>query len=441
MIHSLPRRSTRTKRPQRHCEFSVSLPLEIELLILDEFVDDTVRLRRFCRICRAWGAHAQSLLFRDVCVRYRTAAPFLALLKTGDVGRHISTLSVIEGSHWERVYDQPSLLDAIAPLLAKTMPNVRTLLISYRSFVRLAQLPPETHWGGISRLQVRFCKFADSDTLVAFIASFPRLESLDVFQCCTQDVRLGAKPAPLRSPIVMPGWHLKYLALGEFPQNALLDWMVAAPTEITVDHLRILSLGPDASSFNALLAKIGEGLRELEVPGMHRWVLGPEVPLSICPCVALTTLTFSERSAYDLGRGIISVLAQVAAPRLATVAFQIHLNTGFLDIPWEEVGGALSTDAFRGLEAAAFSIWGGPFEDALLTRYDEAVLLMAERLPRLAARGLLHFSYAEDTTRTVYVPPAQEEEPLRESLRTRISRRVSGWLTRPRRTAVYTIDL
>jgi hypothetical protein len=121
--------------------------------------------------------------------------------------------------------------------------------------------------------------------MVAFIASFPRLESLDIFQCYTQDldVDAGSKPAQLRGAVPMPAWHLKYLAFGEFPQNSLIDWMVSETTEFAVDHFRILSLGPDASAFNSLLSKIGGGLRHLELPGMHRWVPGPGTYIIAAP--------------------------------------------------------------------------------------------------------------------------------------------------------------
>ncbi|KAJ7108245.1 hypothetical protein C8R44DRAFT_298570 [Mycena epipterygia] len=275
LISSLRRRRNRPEITQRPT-FSVSLPLEIELLFVDQFAGETIQLRELCRVSRMWAAQAQSLLFREVYVRYKNIGPFLALLQTSNnIGRYIVVLNLIEGSHWHSIWhrgnDQPNLLDSIVAVLADAMPNVRTLDISYRDFGRVLDVRPATNWGAISRLQVRFCKFASTDIMVAFIASFPRLESLDIFQCYTQDVRASAE----RSEIRMPAWHLRYLAFGEFPQNALIDWIVGDPAEIVVDHFRILSLGPDASSFNALLAKIGGGLRHLEVPGMHRWITGP----------------------------------------------------------------------------------------------------------------------------------------------------------------------
>ncbi|KAJ7448345.1 hypothetical protein FB451DRAFT_764589 [Mycena latifolia] len=420
-IHSLRRLRTNTTSLRRG--FSVSLPLEIEFLIIDEFEGDTLRLRLLCRICRAWAAHAQSLLFRTVSVRTSTTAGFLALLNNSSVTQHISALNIFKGSHWQGVYaKQPDVLDALAPLLPAALPSLRALDISHRVFQR-AEAPPAERWGAISRLQLRFCRFATSDTLLLFLAAFPRLESLDIFQCHIR----GAVAPP--SEIPLPAWRLAYLALGEFPYTPLVAWLAAAPTDLAVAHLRILSLGPDASAFNALLAKIGAGLRRLEVPGMNRWLQGPEVPLSLRPCTALVALTFSERSAYDLGRGILSVLSHVSSPVLATIAFQVHLNAGYLDFLWEDVAAALPA----GLAAVEFSLWGAPpaAEFALLAPYDEAVLVLRDRLSGLTRKGLLRFRHADETVRAADVsPPSAAEDPPRPALQTRLSRRVSRWMGR-----------
>jgi hypothetical protein len=196
---------------------------------------------------------------------------FLAVIKTrSDLGRHILTLIVTEATQWPPREDLPSALDAIGAILPKKLPNVRSLDISFRSF-QPKDVQPAKGWASISRLQLRFCRFTSSDGMVAFIASFPRLESLDVFQCYASDaVPVAQRP----SAVPMPAWHLKYLALGEFPRNGLIEWMVATPAAFAVDHLRILSLGPDATSFNALLDKIGDGLQHLELPRMYQRARG-----------------------------------------------------------------------------------------------------------------------------------------------------------------------
>ncbi|KAJ6451829.1 hypothetical protein C8R47DRAFT_1169711 [Mycena vitilis] len=453
ILHSLRRKSV-LPRPQTG-SVSARVPLEIEFLVIDQFDGDVVRLRQLCSISRAWAAHAQSLLFRDVYVRCNNIKGFLAVIQSKrQLGRHVVTLHVIEGSQWSA--SQPgnlSVLDAISPLVVDKMKSLHTLDLRYRWFSTAPALGCE----GISQLQVRFCRFATIDIMVAFIASFPRLESLDIFQCYTQDIHAGVKPS-LQRRIRMPAWHLKYLAFGEFPQNALIDWMVDEPAELMVDHFRILSLGPDASAFNALLDKIGGGLQRLELPEMHRWVTGPganlcsgshecdsnrivEVALSIRACTSLRALCFSERSAYDLGRGIISVLKQTTSPCLATVTFQIHLNTGYLDIPWEEVEGVLTGPTFTHLNAVVFNMWGGPFEYAVLTPYQEAVSLMRERMVLLEERGMLRFTYADDTQAMTQMFRSVEKHLPPLTLRQRAYRRVARWMGRGERREVALITL
>ncbi|KAJ7477399.1 hypothetical protein FB451DRAFT_1396386 [Mycena latifolia] len=419
-IHSL--RRLRTNTTSLRCGFSVSLPLEIEFRIIDEFEGDTLRLRLLCRICRAWAAHAQPLFFRTVTVRTSTTEGFLGLLNNSSVTQHISALNIVKESYWQSDYaKRPDVLDALAPLLPAAFPNLRALDISNRVFQR-AEALPEERWGAISRLQLRFCRFATSDTLLLFLAAFSRLECLDVFQCHI----LGAVAPP--SDIPQPAWRLTYLALGEFLYTPLVAWLAAAPTDLAVAHLRILSLGPDASAFNALLAKIGAGLRRLEVPGMNCWRQGPKVPLSLRRCTALVALTFSQRSAYDLGRGIPSVLSHISSPVLSTITFQVHLNEGYLDFLWEDVAAALPA----WLAAVEFSLWGAPpaAESALLAPYDEAVLVLTDRLSGLARKGLLRFRHADETMRAAVVAPSPVAEDPPRTLRSRLSRRLSGWIGR-----------
>ncbi|KAJ6453793.1 hypothetical protein C8R45DRAFT_1112343 [Mycena sanguinolenta] len=410
-------------------------PMEIEFLVIDHFEGDTIQLRDLCLVSRAWASHAQSLLFRTVYVRYRNFKSFLAVLETrSDLGRYIVTLNIVEGTRWVQTEHQSSVLDAIGPVLADKMCNLRTLDLSYKYFDRWS-VQAAAGWSSISRLQVRFCRFATANSMLSFFAAFPRLESLDVFQCLAGD----NPAAQLRNEVPVPAWHLRYLAFGEFPQNTLTDWLATDPGELTVDYFRILSLGPDASSFNALLKKVGGGLRHLELPSMYRVrLLGQEVPLSIRDCTALTKLSFSERGALDPGRGIISLLSQVCSPNLTTVSFEIYLKTGHLDMPWEEVDDVLTTDAFGKLEKVIFNMWGGPFEYRGISSFDETVLLMEDRLVLLAARGLLGFNAAEDVPRlAVITQPQYRYVPMKNW----ISRKIAGWMGRRDRRSIALITL
>ncbi|KAJ7254972.1 hypothetical protein B0H12DRAFT_1233241 [Mycena haematopus] len=383
--------------------------MEIEFLIIDQFEGDTVQLRDFCLVSRAWASYSQSLLFRNVYVRSRNFMRFLAVLETtNDLGRHIVTLNVTDGTRWAQSEDRSSVLDAIRPILANKLCNLQTLDLSYKYFHR-ESVQPTAGWASISRLQVRFCRFATANNMFAFFAAFPRLKSLDVFQCLA-----GDNAAHRRNAIPVPPWHLEYLAFGEFPQNTITGWIAAESAEITVDYFRILSLGPDASSFNAVLKKIGNGLRRLELPSMYRVgvALGPDVPLSIRDCTALTTLSFSERGAFDPGRSITSLLSQVRSANLTTVSFELHFKTVHLDMLWEGVDNVLTTDTFGNLEKVVFNMWGEPFEYGGIPPFEEAVLLMEERLVLLQARGLLRFNAPDDAPQVgVVVPPQPRHVP------------------------------
>ncbi|KAJ6549621.1 hypothetical protein DFH09DRAFT_615894 [Mycena vulgaris] len=172
------RRSLHRSVSRRRLEdFSVSLPLELELRIIDEFDCETMKLRELCHVCRAWAAHAQSLLFRDVHVRYKNLAPFLALLKTDRIRQYIGAVNVIEEADRWGAEGQAGVLDTIGPILGRRVPNLHTLYISYRHF---AAVQPAVQWGAISRLHLRFCRFATTNMIVAFVAAFPRLRDLPV---------------------------------------------------------------------------------------------------------------------------------------------------------------------------------------------------------------------------------------------------------------------
>ncbi|KAF8182412.1 hypothetical protein K438DRAFT_1840182 [Mycena galopus ATCC 62051] len=406
---------------------------QLEFLILDHFKGDTIQLRHFCLVSHAWATHAQSLLFRIMYVRPSNLKRFLAVLQTrNNLGRHIVALRVIEGIYWSAREEHSTVLEALGHVLAERLPNLRILDLSYKHF-KFEAAQSATWWTSISRLHVRFSQFPTAEGMIAFIAAFPRLESLDVFQCSVGDRHHRLPATEWRSSIPVPAWHLKYLALEAFPRNTIIDWMAADQATIAVDYLRILSLGPDASSFNALLQKVGGGLQHLELPAIHHYnnlTQGLEVALSIRACTALTTLNFSERGAFDPGRGLISLLSQVSSRSLTTISFEIYLRGGgHLDMPWEDIENMLSRDTFGTLKAVKFNVWGGQCDsdDRDMTLYNEAVMLMQHRLALSAARGLLQFKLAADDTLTPYafVPPK-----ARTTLRKRTWRKIAGWLGR-----------
>ncbi|KAK7062505.1 hypothetical protein R3P38DRAFT_2835495 [Favolaschia claudopus] len=392
----------RTQSKPRQLSFSVCLPTEIQFSIIDHFEGDILRLRRLCLICRAWASHAQLLLFGEVSLRHDNYECFLALLSTRDhLGRSVLCLHI---SGW-RLWNEPKLciLDSIS--LATSLPSLHALDLSH---INLAPgdvaIESGLQWSLISKLQIRFSKFTTNEAMITFIALFSRLQSLEVVQCRIEVLASNARPGALQRRIVLPEWHLKYLAFGEFPHIPLIDWMSQEPAELRVDHLRILSVGTDASALNGLLRKIGGQLKHLELPELTSRGRGQQVALSIKPCVVLSTLTFSERSSYDRGHGIIHTLLDIASPSLLrTVCFDIHLDAGYRDTLWEAIENVLIADgAFSALTTVEFRMSGIADGRAslnkLLTAGEHAVFLMKERLPILEARGLLRFHFESAPT-------------------------------------------
>ncbi|KAJ7208302.1 hypothetical protein GGX14DRAFT_454337 [Mycena pura] len=370
---SLGRRrlDARATLPPHH----TTLPLEIQLSILDEFEGQTIELRELCRVCLAWAEYAQAMLFRSIGVRSESEDKkrFLAVLNTKrNIGRHVVALRLSGNRIWRVEFNHlryyKSTLDELDHALIEQLPGVRTLDLVYKHLSATSgpgALQPSTKWAAISRLHLRHCCFGNVDALIALVAAFPRLESLDIamdgdLECPDSHFTPTEPPAQPRSSIRMPAWHLKYLALGHFRLDEFIDWMAAEPATLAVDHLRIVYIGSDVSVFNALLRKIGGRLRHLDLPDIPRWGGDrSDVPLSIRPCTALTALTFRARGPIgDPRPGILSVLAQVASapPSITTVSFQVIPHWLGNDFPWEEVDARLTANAFAFLHHVEFQI-------------------------------------------------------------------------------------
>ncbi|KAJ7056082.1 hypothetical protein C8F01DRAFT_1156775 [Mycena amicta] len=400
------------------------LPLELHFLIIDQFASDSAQLRNASLVCLAWAAHVQSILFRTVSVRSQTTQRFVAALSTTrDLGRYVTKLDVKEAGVWDHTVFHDKL------------PNLRTLCVTHGAFT-----PQPEMYSRITSLTLRFCRFATAAHMLSFIAGFQALESLEVFQCSLQ---LYADPRMPQNPPAVVDWSLKHLAIGAHPQNPLIEWLASPSVSMSLERLRILSLGHDASSFNTLLAKVGSGLTHLEVPGTPRRQStgGSEIPLSLRLCTSLSVLTFSERSPAELSRGVISAFSQLRTTStthsLTAIAFKVQLNTTYLDVPWEEIEisilGEGSPDLFSNLRTVTLHLWGSLLpRNQGISYFDEAVLLLEDRMVLLEARGLLRFLSEEDgeeekvSSRSSL--PNEERNTARQ--RSGISSRLSSWFIR-----------
>ncbi|KAJ7189395.1 hypothetical protein GGX14DRAFT_408855 [Mycena pura] len=323
-------------RPAQHA-YSAALPLEIQFVIIDEFEDQTADLRErraVPRVSRVGRKRAIAAL-----PQHLRAVRAQVLNTKHNLGRQ-----VINDSVWWTDLHHFRLLEELALTGIEQLPHLRTLDFSHT--FRAA------------------CDYAICDL------AHPHLESLYICHCDWKDTF-----SQLRSAIARLAWHLKYLALRYIQESTFFDWLVAEPAALTVDHFRIMSVEPNASTLNAVLGRIGDGLRRLELPGMHYWVgvpdsLPTEVPLSVRDCTALTTLTFSGERFLSFGTSIPSVLAPVAStsPPLTAVFFHIPLNTRYFDVP---------------------------ASSAVFAPYAMAVLHMKCRMGLLQACGLLQFVDAD----------------------------------------------
>ncbi|KAJ7744398.1 hypothetical protein B0H16DRAFT_1889665 [Mycena metata] len=344
---------------------TISLPLELEFLVIDQFQGDTPRLRILCWICRSWARHAQSLLFSNINVEGKTSAALLTLLKRrSHLAGYITALHITPVSR-----NPPELLSQL--IMLGRLPNLNAVDVAHNYFRGGSDPLDVTVWAAISRLRLHNCKFETIEMMFEFIASFPRLGFLNVSYCDTQ-----TSARVLHREIPMPSWRLKHLELTPFP--ALISWMVHQPVKLVVQSFRIVSLGADASAINALLSKIGGSLRNLELP----WMYSPDAQMSehpelisLRPCAVLTTVTFGERNTYYLGRGVITILSHIASPLLllSTVSFEIRLDQGYLDIPWEEVEAVLMAHCLSTLSVVVVKISSGSFQYSVVTPYERAV--------------------------------------------------------------------
>lgn len=228
---------------------SVYLPVELQFLILDEFADDNLELRRLSIICRAWAAHSQSIIFQGVWVSYTTAQRLLALFQNSPhLGAYVHTLRVVERS--------VPILEQLVERFTDVMPNVRTLDLLYR------KLGPDvdfTHFEcfadaltHITHLRVR-----TADNMLHFIGLFPRLQALEILG----NYAMIAKPS---TPPPPPPRHLRYLALGHiFGSGIVIAWLASGT--VRVDALRISSWGYDSVPLKSLLIKIGGSLQRLHL--------------------------------------------------------------------------------------------------------------------------------------------------------------------------------
>ncbi|KAJ7615343.1 hypothetical protein FB45DRAFT_873441 [Roridomyces roridus] len=390
------------------------LPLELQFQIIDDFTSDVPTLHDLCRVSRSWAAHAQSILFRSVTIKWHNWLTLLEHLKANPhLGTHVVSL---------RVWGQ---IDVIGPALADHMPNLRELDVQDRLFGRIEVVSP-AKCASIVRLRLDGRAFADTETMFSFLSRFVHLKSLEISRCPIKEgVPLNAGSMRFKR-MLHPPWNLNYLALDEYPQSAIVQWLLSSNEELVVDHLRILARRKDASALNALLRKIGGSIRRLDLPstfldppntfdpfifvnppvylqgdGTGGYLFSPSLQfLNVGPadmiftahCIALEHLTFHERLR---GHPILAQLSQLSSTHhssLSKVSFTIHSDDDCTRIAWNDIDGLLAGNQFPRLERVVFDVLGAELDSGYKAREEGEVRRIIELgMPVLRNRGVLEF--------------------------------------------------
>ncbi|KAJ7473175.1 hypothetical protein B0H11DRAFT_2282681 [Mycena galericulata] len=404
-------RSLRVPRRRRTDarSFSTALPLELQLLVLDHLSDDSIELERLCTVCRAWGAHAQSLIFREVWVTRSTIRPLLFLFQCNpNLGRYPTTLIIAEAQisssttvefSWSTVERPVPVLAQLALHLPDLIPNVRTLhFVNGNS--RVPDLPPSCAHGLSQITQLRLGSEYRTSANLPLIALFLALESLEL---------------PSRSDLYLPETsstlpafptHLEQLTLGgsEYSET-MLAWLSSGACPVA--DLTLWSWSHDHQFLYSFLTDISGGLcslklRETWAPPLDAH--GIPVPLFLPPCPSLRSLeislNFSTADRDYMELGLLSVLYQLSSPHLSTIRLIAYVGGAHWkkDLPWERVDAALA--AFGGFSQLVSDFYGlfdpagrktGLFGRYPYPTYADLCSDMRRRTPRAEARGILRF--------------------------------------------------
>ncbi|KAJ7756589.1 hypothetical protein B0H16DRAFT_1538474 [Mycena metata] len=374
---------------------SVILPLELQFLVLDQSSVDVLYFRDLCTVCRAWGAHAQKIIFRHVWVTLVTIRRLWLLLRyKPHLGTYIETVTV--AGSLRSPFGHTSM-QQLFRYLSDIMPNVRTLDILITKFG--PELVPLQHSAlrKITHLRLRSAAFAFRDTLLQFIALFPHLEGLEV----SGDYVLHTTPPKFSPP---PPKHLRYLACNAFCYDSVMKWLASGPT--MVDNLYITAWGYNDSLLEEFLFKIGNRLQRLRLTDLGtQWA--PLNEFTIPPCPSLKSLEIdlhrSTSSRNLLESGFLSILKQLSSSVLSTMYFDTHVTADHLQLPWDKVDVVLAD--FTGLQEVIFDLHGfvkvtETNENAFVPTYVEVCDGMRKAMVISEARGILKFWCAGRGTST-----------------------------------------
>ncbi|KAJ7729843.1 hypothetical protein DFH07DRAFT_1066110 [Mycena maculata] len=404
-------------RRRNGSSFPTALPLELQLLVLDEISDNNPELQRLCRVCRAWGAYAQTLIFREVWVTEATVLRLVLLFETRpQLGNCTTTLRIVE----ERDLG-PSAQESTAPVLSRLarrvpdlMPNLRTLHFIHRKSIAPPLPPFCAHaLSGITNLRLSIGGSTTPATLPGFIAHFSRLEGLEFpGSVCIANTSIAGWPLPPRSLKRLDlGAHFSVAPPGHPFSGPITEWLSTGVAGVT--DLSVASWYREWDPTPTLLTNVNGSLRRLRL--QERSVppyapLGIALPLSVPPFPILQhfemNLDLSTRSAKYMELGLLAVLHQLSSPHLSTIYLETYVRQGLLDLPWDDVDMALQ--AFGSLREVVFDLWGmfdisggeGP-QPWFYPSYRELCRHMRRKMRLSDSRGILTFRCAGGSPRTI----------------------------------------
>ncbi|KAJ7278841.1 hypothetical protein C8J57DRAFT_1304714 [Mycena rebaudengoi] len=312
------------------------LPLELHFLILDHLDVDR---RPFCCVCRAWAAHLQFFIFKDVFVTPQIFSRLAALFDTHPhLGSYIITLRVAHGN--------VDFLKKIVTFLP-AMPNLRQLDTISWTFGGLdpSQLEFVAPLAAITHLRMCTTTFSMAQTALRFVSLFPHLNSLDI--------------------------------IGRW-----IRW-----PDVTVDNMLLLGWFHDTATLDDLFSKIGGGLKDLRIETrMDHRPLGPVVPIR--HCTALRRLRIAPPGFASPVSIIVLLLSKVTSSSLTHLYVDTFVGPKHLELSWHEVDQALAT--LGSLQEVVFDLYG-MFDASGGAEYLELVAGMRAQMVQADARGFLHF--------------------------------------------------
>ncbi|KAI0829631.1 hypothetical protein BC628DRAFT_1416678 [Trametes gibbosa] len=365
----------------------LSLPAEINQIVLSYL--DCPMLTTCALTCRRWTPSAQYLLFRFARVSSPASAQKFALALSESA--HLRAL-VIELTVCGRLADSVkpwmcSRIDLTALLPSpKLVPRMRSLRIEYwdRVYSTTKLWALLRRYKNVTALHLRCCHFQTSHHIEDFIFAFPHLATLTI-----DSVRWNGDRE--RVFVRRPEYEGRTLSLqtlricNPYEYAPLFQWLTAHRC-VGVSRLELVRFDVmNITSAAAYVKELGAALQSLTfgiyLPSCY------DVSVRRLNLAHNTSLRALSLQVYDVTdvRWMSSVLASAVEHPLARVALALTLDhrKTLWEAAWDAIASALSMYWRTTLSEVVFT------HHAVPGFLQDVKPLIVERLPELAARGVL----------------------------------------------------